>query len=258
MTLHPQRGDFGYDRCMRLAGFAIVVCLAGGTAALGDDSAGYSNGTEFRMSGSQTVRMVSEKVLIDVDRIGAAVHCRFVFKNEGPGTVVTMGFPNEPYGDASNAKLDGFRSRVDGRSVRARIQKDGSGPDERRVFYVKRVAFKADQTRVVEDSYRTALNGNTFSWSGISYVMETGASWKGNIGNATVLVRFHDRQPSSSLTVAQEDRWLAVKPFRNKIPKNLILWSGFAIPRVHGTTLLFQRSDFKPTTRSNVILTFQG
>jgi hypothetical protein len=203
--------------------------------------------------------MVSEKVVIDIYGDGAAINCRFVFKNEGPGTVVTMGFPNEPYGDADSTELDGFRSKVDGRSVRAKILKDASGTDERRVFYVKQVAFNTGQTRVVQDSYRIPLNTNIFNWSGISYVMETGASWKGNIGNATIQVRFHDRKRSSGLMVAQADHWMSKqKPFRNKIPKNLILWSGFAVPRVDGTTLWFERSGFKPTPRSNIVLTFQG
>ncbi len=68
--------------------------------AFGDDAAITWSGSPKMLSGHPTVRMVSEKIILNVTPLtgDAEGHtdadCTFVFKNDGPACSVRIGFPD--------------------------------------------------------------------------------------------------------------------------------------------------------------------
>jgi hypothetical protein len=174
--------------CWKIALAASVLAL--GALASADDGSvsGESGAVELVKGKNSSVRMVSEEV-----RIGALpkgrVHARFVFRNEGGPTSVLMGFPASASGvdtRARDAKLEGFRSWVDGKPVKVRWTLGRSGDEGYDAWYVKRVRFGRGQVHVVEDAYGGGGGGMSDGFRSYSYVLQTGASWKGSIGRAKI------------------------------------------------------------------------
>ncbi|MHB1458949.1 MAG: hypothetical protein ACYC0V_18725, partial [Armatimonadota bacterium] len=138
--------------------FAVVGLLFICAVAWSNDSRVVGvGGSVTPMEQGNTVRMVSEKVNIRLAWDGARVRCRFVFKNEGPATIVKMGFPEQAGGDVTQIKKSAyknFKSWVDGKKVQTRfVPSAESSISHYRAWHVKDVSFKAGQTRVIEDEY---------------------------------------------------------------------------------------------------------
>jgi hypothetical protein len=131
------------------------------------------------------------------------VRVTFRFRNDGPATKVLMAFPENGYlgGGATDKDLPKarrsnfgyFRTAVDGSPFQARLVKgmpeaDGLGYAH---WWVKEVPFAKGQTRTIVNEYQGGYAWGP-PWSnvtGFSYVLRTGASWKGGkIGRTKVIV----------------------------------------------------------------------
>lgn len=188
---------------------AVLILSALSSACLGNDTlvTSAAGGTVKMMSEHKSIRMVSEKVDVKINSNSARVHCKFVFKNEGPSCTVEMGFPDvmTAGGAASvepnDARMKNFRSWVDGRLVETKIvpseKEKEQDPDGRIYRYteyrVKKVSFQKNQTLIVEDEYDCNLGmwdyvgkpGPDYSFK---YILRSGAAWKGKIGKAEINV----------------------------------------------------------------------
>lgn len=261
---------------MRFQLLAALGVLVISSVARADDGILYKFGAPKLMHGESSIRMVSEVVTAKVYHDHADVHCRFVFRNGGGGPVdARIGFPDGSDlsgedGGKPTPDLKNFRSRVDGRATATRVESatDGDGAP---LYHVKTVHFGAGQTHVVEDWYTGALSGGGTSTlvpkgkgeqenlyvSEFEYVMESGGSWKGNIGEATVQVDFVQKslrhlKPIPETQTGPPERNTKL----NLLPSNGVIWSAFCKPQVHGRRMVFHRKDFKPTDNDNVYLTF--
>lgn len=247
------------------------------TTAL-DDGAIVLGGAPVLIKGHPSVRMVAERVYIQITKGNQTVDAWFAFKNEGSARTVTMGFPDigagsyatEQYEKDDEAKrkrrkspnfemLSGFRSWLDGEEVRTRLVR---GDDPAESFHVKTVRFTRNGWRNVHVSYTCPLGvGATNSGGYIyeaSYILHTGSSWKGSIGSVTVTFDFKNGQPRpydlrkvpESLASGYESRnWRAS-------PKNRMLFVGFSNPFVKGSTVTFRGRNVEPDELDDARLYF--
>ncbi|HIE51613.1 MAG TPA: YARHG domain-containing protein [Armatimonadetes bacterium] len=153
-----------------------------------------------------SVRMVAEDVHIKLAT--GEVVCQFVFKNEGPATTVLMGFPEGGGGDVrvpEYTNFDRFEARVDGVKVPVRrvVPKD-QGPAEYQIWWVKRVHFRRGQRRVVRNRYTSSLGSNIAGYSFFEYILRTGASWKGKIGEARIVVDLTGLENYSNFSISPQ------------------------------------------------------
>lgn len=234
--------------------------------ARADDGVLYERGGPRLMKGNGTIRMVQEFVRAKVGTVAAKFYCRFVLKNEGPGTVARIAFPDGAMPDddpdaSPSAVLKHFRSCVDGAPVRTETRR-ADAKESFQLFHMKTVRFSRHQTRVVEDWYESPLDDgatSTFNWyvRGLRYVMSSGGSWKGKIDKATVQIEFLTRRlvnphPEPLDEIGDE------YGFRHwdRVPRNYVYWGGFAQPYRQGRSLIFRRRNFKPDENSNIHLAF--
>jgi hypothetical protein len=239
-----------------------ALCLM--ACAWSDDGILYFYGTPELMHGESRIRMVSEVVTARVCRDHADVHCRFVFHNDGGAMSARIGFPDRyeppPEGDEKpRPSLKNFRSTVDGRVVAVRFEDN---------YHSKRVRFRKGQTRVIEDWYGAPLSGggtNSIAAGGhenlyiaqFTYIMASGGSWHGNIGDATMTVEFMETKLQKVQPIDQRVFGDVVEYTKYaSLPPNMVIWSGFAVPQAVVNKLIFKRHNFKPTSKDDICLTF--
>ncbi len=175
----------------------LVLLVSLSVVACANDAAIHGVGGAIApMDGHPSVRMVREKIDARINWDSVKVRCEFVFKNEGPATTVRMGFPEEAsgvdVGPIKKSRLSGFRSLVDGKPVKTTFVPTKSDADSDsetyRAWHVKTVRFEANQTRTVVDEYTSPLGMDSMGGRSFSYILVTGKSWKGKIGQAVVTI----------------------------------------------------------------------
>lgn len=179
---------------------AVVLALLGllpGLALANDTALSVRGGLAGAMSEHPSIRMVTALITADLHNHYSLVQCEYLFRNEGPATTVSMGFPSLPgYGDVPDLEvapeLRDFRSWIDGKPVATRQvqQAKQEGEDARRRWYVKEVPFAPGQERKVRNSYRQPNGHVSTGEQFLPYVLSTGASWHGPIGSVEVRVRW--------------------------------------------------------------------
>lgn len=180
------------SKLLRTAVTAAALALALAPCLRADDSAMRGIGGSVQpMQAHPTIRMVSEVVRIE-NPANARVTASFVFRNEGPATDVLMGFPEESSGDgasARSAKLAGFQSWIDGKpaGITHRQTPKQDDNEDYSDWLVKSVHFRAGQTRTVVDTYSGGGGNMSTGQQWFSYVLTTGANWKGPIGHARII-----------------------------------------------------------------------
>jgi hypothetical protein len=189
-----------------------------------------------------SIRLVREDVFIKLPK--GEVTARFVFRNEGPETTVLMGFPEKGGGDTSVtwSNFDYFVSFVDGRRVKVqRFGPKGEIVGDYEIWWVKRVHFRKGQTRIVVNRYRGGFGYNTSGMQWFTYVLSTGASWKGTIGYARIVC---DISGMKGDTVWADPHkrvgHLLIWEFRNFEPKTDIeiqWWGGFWDFEINGYSI---------------------
>lgn len=255
-----------------------VLGLVVASIALNSAGLDYFGGRPRLMQGEHpTVRMVRERVTLDISSKTANVRCRYVFRNEGKACDVVMGFPDEGYALPSRyqelvreARANGqkpppvlefglrnFRAFVDGTEVSTKIEAADMG-----AFHTKHVHFGAWQTRLVEDRYvRRVDRFEAFDFPGydqrfVSYILRTGATWKGPISESVIVCRFHHwphPMPHWRIKddrVTDEDKRLARLGFAG------VRYVGASKPVVRGNRLIFRLTNFKPNAEDDLQLSF--
>jgi len=197
-------------RFIRVVLTALVMALdivgAGVVRAVADDGSVETVGGAVRlMKPHSSIRMVSETVKVRVTPGLAEVDCEFVMRNEGPTDTVLVGFPDGdmgPYtGGGEEYEIEGFRSWVDG--VEAKCQRLPAAeaqvaPSAVGSWWTKLVVFPAGAVRRIRNRYAVSPSwkpslgeSEADSIAGdrtFRYILWTGASWKGPIGRAEIVV----------------------------------------------------------------------
>jgi hypothetical protein len=171
-------------------------------AVLADDGFLGAVGSSVVPLDSDQIAMVAERVEATLDGDEVRVTCVFTFTNSGPATQVLMGFPekNPDQWMGGRPELLDFTAEVDGTDlpVAFRLQATPEPRDSEHGGYDYRgwhaftVPFTAGETRVVRNTYRGGLGGVSDGSQFFEYVLASGASWRGTIGDAIVRIKWLD------------------------------------------------------------------
>ncbi len=238
-----------------------------------NDAALAKGGSPRLMHGQSSVRMVSERILVQVGAEKTTATCRFTFQNDGPVATIKMGFPDDGFGAADpeeemdpkirakppkTGPMTSFRSWVAGKAVATRLER---GEEAGEYWHTKTVNFPANFRIVVTDMYTLResgaivdMKGRSTSASYAGYVVRTGASWKGTIGRSEVVFELPNQVSSaiSAAKVSQQERMFTVASF----PKGAVVYSGMATPAVSGRRLTFIRTNWHPRAKDDIGLWF--
>jgi len=217
------------------------------------------------MSGHPTISMASEVVKVVVRGRTVDSDCTFVFDNSGGACTVNMGFPdfgmwayNYEHKKASTI-FSSFQSYLDGRAVPTKLV---LGADKREQWQTKLVSFDANGSRVVREVYSTELGGiaDTVFIGAASYILHTGASWRGGIGKATVSFDF---APETEVVAPLDVKYitgmekLTEKDLAYVLKPGALIVIGPVKPTVHGTSLVFEKSNWKPVVNDDILVLFK-
>lgn len=178
-----------------IASFVLLICS-------------YNDGNWVSFGGAgafiphKTVRLLGEDINVTYTDAGIHVKVFFSFKNNGPATTVEMAFPFEDTQYSQSESFLNFVTTID--SVRVQVKKvsipivsnffKSYGFDEqykefaRPFAYVKSVHFEKNQTRHVLVEYDSAYGAAGGGWNLNEYILRTGATWAGTIGQCSITV----------------------------------------------------------------------
>jgi len=213
----------------------LVVMGAAGFPAAADDYESGLDGDQVFPVKSTAVRMASERVEVFVEWAaeGSAhavmrVAAEFVLVNDSTELqAILVSFPGT-YRDEE------FTRTVDGQKVAVReyLVKDPNGLVTHYAAYTSEIRFEPRQTRRVRVTYIAAADASS-GWpypECWSYILRTGALWKGTIGEAQVVVHFPAAMPPGGFG-----------PFRSEAM--LLCPPGY---EVNGRTVTWTFKDFEP------------
>lgn len=170
------------------------------------------------------VRMVREKINIEVSQNSYHVRVDFVFQNEGKATSVTMGFPESGGGDDSPTNTESdkstfftFSSIVDGKKVPVKRVLLHHSTEYFDAVWIKTVKFSAKQTRHVQINYTAPIGGA--AGIGLEQLVGydfTGGNWAGDVDSSVLNIHF--QQPGDYLMSANlGEKKVAFKSIPNGI-----------------------------------------
>lgn len=183
---------------MRRLALACCVIAMAAAAAWGNDSRVVGQGGRVRLLAGREdahIRMVRERVQMDILPTYYVVDATFVFRNSGPAVTVPMGFPEYGHGDIrlpSYGRTPGFRqftTWVDGHLVRASRQAV-LHEMHYQALWVKRVPFAAGQQRTVRVRYESPVSEDTSATRWAEY-MFTGGNWQGTVAESALTADLH-------------------------------------------------------------------
>lgn len=174
--------------------YAFAALTLATIASANDSYVSASGGTVTPLKSNPSVRMVREDIYVKLP--DGTVEARFVFKNEGPATTIKMGFPEESYNmgemkKGQQSRFKYFKSWINGKPVsvaRKTVAPHNEEDYSEHYWWVKDVPFKAGETIVVLNRYKTTPGGSYIQggFHEITYIVSTGAPWKGAIGTANI------------------------------------------------------------------------
>jgi hypothetical protein len=152
---------------------------------------------------SKEIEMVAETVLVQPAEIGWDANCIFILKNTGESTEVQVGCPDVtdegPGADLTEGTIKSFRCFVDGKEVQVEHKAGINDSLNSRLTYpfayVWRMSFKKGQVRAVRNTYNFGglyISDGTIE---LTYILKTGALWKGKIGVADIIFNLGKLDP---------------------------------------------------------------
>jgi hypothetical protein len=176
--------------CLVFLAWVVLPLVANDTAVVGQ------GGRLRRLEGEHAgVRMVRERIAMEVYHAFYTVSAEFTFRNEGPACTVQMGFPETGMGDINvepfraASGFQKFVTWVDKTQVEAQ-RRSAPADTGYAAFWTKAVPFAAGQVRVVKVQYQS--HPGTFA-VGTRYVPYTfsGGNWKGTVAESVLDATFH-------------------------------------------------------------------
>ena len=250
---------------------AFIAVVVSPSAAWANDSALMWGGSPRPLNGHQSVSMKSEMIRIEVGEQDTRVDCRFVFENHGPTCRVRMGFPDQGRG-AGDPDEDGrrkpvkgtftaFDSWVGGTKVKTSIER---AAHQGNFWHVKTVDFPGYKTLEIRDRYTVGISSSVgyrtpFSTHSTNYILHTGSSWHGNIGESIVEITFHQgvQAPIALHKIrtggADTDPNYATDKSDDR---HAVYYSGPSKPTASGKTLRFVRANWKPGPSDDIEVVF--
>jgi len=211
------------------------------------------------MSGNLTVRLVRERVRMHVAPQKILVEADYWFENEGPKTVVWLGYPD--LDTARESRREGpvfltFESWANKHRKKLQFKQAPDGS----YWHVKRVGFLANRRVHVRDRYtlRPGVGNLGPPDSFVSYaryLLGGGGSWKGNIAESLLEVTFDAPLPMPTQVLPMSH----FKPGPvTPDSSGAVYVEGPGEPRVvrEGRTLRITRRDWRPTPKDDLRLAY--
>jgi hypothetical protein len=181
--------------------FFIIIVFSLQQNVYADDANYMGKGVDVYPVENNDIQLVSETIVItDSFALNSpghsggdrwTVHVDMEFKNHGDAATVQMGFP--VYGRISPK----FRTWVDGREVAIEEKNGLPSPlggrysEMPRQVYTYLVSFEKGETKQIVHSYAVGGYSAYYFGSRITYVLRTGALWKGPIEDLKIYYRTH-------------------------------------------------------------------
>ena len=183
---------------MRVAEYSLAIFLTVATSHLFSNDAiveiaGGSDG--LVIEASNQIEMQSEQINIDLMKDKFCVDVTAKFYNHGDEITVDVGFPNWGFYQVDGKEFDHFQTWVNGIEadyfvVPHPMEPSPNDPLDIDYWNVKKVRFASQKTTETRVRY---VIGYYSSWGShgkaVHYLYGTGASWKGSIGNITVIIK---------------------------------------------------------------------
>ena len=249
-----------------LLGIGLALLLAHG--AFADNAALTFGGQPTVLSGHNSISMASETVDMVVHYDHVDTDCSFTFKNAGPACTVRMGFPDFGMWAYAYEKkkpksiFQRYQSFVDQQRVSTHLILGANLGEQ---WQVKMVSFSANATHVVREVYRTetgGIAGPKMATLAASYLLHTGASWKGPIGEAKIRITLAgdcDLPVKPDIRAADRLHEFSQAATRSQIEKiGGVLVSGPIGAQVDGRTITFDCHNLKPTQKDDILVLFRA
>ena len=198
-----------------------------------------------------SIRMDSERVVVDLYKDSAIVECHFYMKNDGDAEKLTIGFPEmnfHYFKSNTGAETGNFRASENGERVKLinfhqpeassmKEQFSFSGlvnqQSEDQPWYLWDSAFGKGELKTIVVRYTLPNGAMKNGIRYFTYLLNTGSGWKGNIGKAEVVINLIDITPNLILKA---------------LPKNHL---------IKGNQLSWTFTNFEPTTKDDIIVYYE-
>jgi hypothetical protein len=219
----------------------IFICLHTNVFA---DIAPFSIEAKSINPGNKTsIRMESEKVVIDLYNDSSVVTCQFHMKNLGEHEKLRIGFPEMHFfhfrAIKESEKLERFKVKENGKEIRFYLSDSLKRDEEFRKkvdtyqniheWYLWDGEFEKEEAKTIEVQY-TLPYGALYKSNQrfFTYLLSTGAGWEGTIGKAEIIVNLKDIEMDSIVS---------------KHPANC---------QVTNSQLIWNFEDFEPTNEHDI------
>lgn len=208
---------------------SFLICMLISNLTIANDTFVYDNGHAAYPINTDKIRMVSEKITVIMDgnktsRV-ANVTCEFLFENTTHQEVkAKIGFPSKDRyyydiveGEQEKPPLWDFVSLIDGKTAKVAIRKQEENTEWKGIYwYTWDVTFPPSKRITLKNTYSAPLSLSYYNqW--FTYILKTGANWKGPIERSEVKVVYKN---SADL----RRRVVNASPNNFKIDSNKILW----------------------------------
>lgn len=203
--------------------------------------------------GNNDIRMASERVVIDLYKDSSVVECHFYMKNEGKDQKINIGFPEmnfhyftktlaEDYTNTFNVYENGIEiSKIDSYSPDLKLPADSLLFQQKskidyhdQPWHLWDSYFKEGEIKTIKVRYRLPTGIIKSRCNFFTYLLSTGAGWKGNIDTAVIIV---------NLKGISNDLILKALPENYVLKENQFIW---------------KFSNLEPTTNDDIKIYFES
>jgi len=209
----------------------MIICISN---AFADIAPNPIKAKSIGTSENTKIKMVSERVVIDLYKDSSVVECYFYMKNEGRKQKINIGFPEmyfQYWGKTSATdsdrnflvqengkevqKIDAYIPYLGSRKEQKTHAKKSNMKYEEQPWYLWDSKFKEGETKIIKVRY-SLPNGQIYKGSRyFTYLLSTGSGWMGTIDTAEVIVNIKD---------FSTDLILKTIPDNYTIEENQICW----------------------------------
>lgn len=141
-----------------------------------------------------SIRMKNEQVNITLYDDQLKVRVDYWFENTGNRQKVVMGFPNSKDFDPVGKYIYGINDfkAFDGKKELKVFRKDKEGEKGKHpsaLYECFKVQFNKGETKQITNTYSQKYNSDNDDNIFTGYILRTGASWKGDIGNIKIIIK---------------------------------------------------------------------
>lgn len=181
----------------------------------------------------QNVKMVSEKIKIDLYDDYYEMNIEFVFYNYGDTVELMVGFPEYSYGTGDVTNIRNFETSINNENVEVEMVENLDRSSKIKLWYVKNVIFETDKYTISKVHYMADYAGHG-SYEGVEYLYGTGSTWKDKIDQMAVEITNH------------ANFWLHSVFFKTE----------YALVRKNDETIEIRTNDISPDIDDTFSLTF--